>query len=212
MNQLFTMEVILPLIIIIVFAVKFLNWTDKKPLHENPKHPAPILDVSSTKNNFLEISHKLIACLNSHKIKYTVSHEGSLYNMLFMVENTEVDIYIRIDKDGDYLKFSSVLNYEIPDVKMIKVSELVTRLNENLIWGHFNLYYDLRLLVYDVIVRLDDVDVTNDLLESNIGQCRRIPGKYRPLFKRVIENDEEPLLVAIDFNTQPETNINGSAE
>ena len=206
------MEIILPLIIIIVFAVKYLIWTEKKPLNKSPEQQAPVSADSGTKNNFMAISQKLIACLNSHNTKYTVSHEGSLYNMLFMVENTEVDIYIRIDKDGDYLKFSSVLNYEIPDVKMIKVSELVTRLNENLIWGHFNLYYDLRLLVYDIIVRLDDVDVTNDLLESNIGQCRRIPGKYRPLFKRVIENDEEPLLVAIDFNTQPETNINGSAE
>ena len=206
------MEIILPLIIIIVFAVKYLIWTEKKPLNKSPEQQAPVSADSGTKNNFMAISQKLIACLNSHNTKYTVSHEGSLYNMLFMVENTEVDIYIRIDKDGDYLKFSSVLNYEIPDVKMIKASELVTRLNENLIWGHFNLYYDLRLLVYDVIVRLDDVDVTNDLLESNIGQCRRIPGKYRPLFKRVIENDEEPLLVAIDFNFQPETNINGSAE
>ena len=206
------MEIILPLIIIIVFAVKYLIWTEKKPLNKSPEQQAPVSADSGTKNNFMAISQKLIACLNSHNTKYTVSHEGSLYNMLFMVENTEVDIYIRIDKDGDYLKFSSVLNYEIPDVKMIKVSELVTRLNENLIWGHFNLYYDLRLLVYDVIVRLDDVDVTNDLLESNISQCQKIPGKYRPLFNRVIENEEEPLLVAIDLNTQPETNSNGSAE
>lgn len=207
------MEIILPIIIIIiVFVVKFLDWMEKKPVQQNPDLKALAVEESDAGKGFLEISQKLITCLNSHNIKYTVSQEGSLFNILFMVENTEVDIYINIDKEGDFIKFSVVLNYGIPDAKMIKVSELVTRLNENLIWGHFNLYYDLRLLMYDIVLRLDDVTVTTGILEVNIAQCRRIPCKYRPLFTRVIENDDEPLLVAIDANTQPGTNTHGTSK
>ena len=205
------MEVILPIIIIIVFAVKFLNWTERKPLNKSQGQQVQNPADAGSRNDFLEISLKLISSLNSHNIKYTVSHEGTLYHMLFKVENTEVDIYTRIEKEGSFVKFTAVLYYEIPDSKMIKVSELVTRLNEDLILGHFNLYYDLRMLVYDTVVMLEDVEMTTFMLESNIDHCMKIPGKYGPLFKRVIENDDEPLLVVIDFYNQPGTNINSSA-
>ncbi len=209
------MELIIPLLIIIAGGSLLQGWLGKS---KTPGTASP-LQTGETKhgkvgsnagNDFQLIQQKIVYFLNNNDIKYNVTNQGTLYNMTFGAEKAEVELFIRIDREGGFVKFNSLLYPDIPDSKMMKVAELATRLNENMILGHFNVFYDLRMAAYESVIVLFDLELTSELLQLYMTYCKKASYDYRPLFKRVIENDEEPLLAVISFHNQPETNPNVS--
>lgn len=49
--------------------------------------------------------------------------------MTFQLSGDILDVFVRIEKKASLLTFSSVLYNDVPDSKLNKVAELITRLN-----------------------------------------------------------------------------------
>ena len=207
--------------IIIFFATVagvILNWMDK---NDSDKVIPPIKPDSTTalyeKDNsekepalyfnneaFVNINSMLSRHLQQNNINYSVIDNGSLFRIKFgSDEDFPIEMAIKIHPRGAFLTFNALMYADVPDNKMNTVAELIARLNEGFVIGHFNLLYDSGHAEFEANIVLQDMQLTDGIIELYILHTYSAPAKYGSLFRKVIVNqDVEILLELIDFETK----------
>ena len=82
---------------------------------------------------------------------------------------------------------------------MLRLAEFVTRFNEKLVHGKFNIHHEERILTFDLTVFLYNLQLTDELLDFYFQLSFYCLETHKALAKRVVEQNEEPILVAIEY-------------
>lgn len=151
--------------------------------------------------NFRSIQKKLRLYFNVNDVRYYLSDDSSLYRLSFQNEPDPLLVFVRVAKNGPFLTFSSLLYHNVPDAKLNKVAELITRLNAGLVIGNLNLYHESGKVFFETSILLEEVTLSQTMIHWNLGHALNAVELYKSALYRVIEQDEEPVLVLIDHFT-----------
>lgn len=112
-------------------------------------------------------------------------------------DGTLVDYFINSHFNRKVIVLQAPLYYDIPDHKLVEVSEFVNRLNNNLFISSLYLNYEKRRIETRLVYHIGNNDLNSDSFEFYYSILTRVT--IRKSINKIILNNENPALVAIDW-------------
>ncbi|WP_139180227.1 hypothetical protein [Pedobacter rhizosphaerae] len=112
-------------------------------------------------------------------------------------DGTLVDYFIDSYFNKKVIVFQAPLYYDIPDHKLVEVSEFINRLNSNLFIGSLYLNYEKRRVEARLVYHIGNKDLDDDSFEFYYNTLTAV--KARKSIDKIIQKNENPALVAIDW-------------
>ena len=158
---------------------------------------------AETEEQFIIRCHRFIAewLDNVARTPYYVSPDNQVFRLGYEHDDGTVSnyhIHIRYHEGLRFIEFSTRVSQEaIPDHKLADVAELVNRLNGTLLLHPFTLNYERRSVDLEIFYVIGDNAISPYLFDFYFRGMFR--DTYRMAFNRVIEHDEAPAIVALDW-------------
>ena len=138
--------------------------------------------------------------LRKEQLLFKISEEGKCFTILFdLKESDPGELFILVYESDSRIIFKNIIYRDFPDASMLRLTEFVTRFNEKLVHGKFNIHHDERILTYDLTVFLYNLQLTDELVDFYFQLSYYGLETHKALAKRVIEKNEEPILIAIEY-------------
>ena len=112
-------------------------------------------------------------------------------------DGTLVDYFIDSHFTRKVIVFQAPLYYDIPDHKLVEISEFVNRLNSSLFISSLYLNYEKRRIETRLIYHIGNNDLDNDSFEFYYSTLTGVT--IRKSIDKIILNNENPALVAMDW-------------
>lgn len=112
-------------------------------------------------------------------------------------DGTLVDYFINSHFNRKVIVFQAPLYYDIPDHKLVEVSEFVNRLNSNLFISSLYLNYEKRRIETRLVYYIGNNDLNSDSFEFYYRVLTGVA--VRKSIDKIIQNNENPAIVAMDW-------------
>lgn len=204
---------IYPIILIVAVIIFYIlgkkNGTKeviKTVIDNQPANDEVNTYADETEEEYLLRCHNfIIDFLNKKDIKYHISTDHKSFKSTFedndgTIFNVNIDIFY---SGGDKLILfhTRVNDRSVPDDKLSKVSELVNRLNDALLINTLCLNYEYRSIESTMFYKVGDLPLAEEYFRFHYSIVVRSRNN-RAAFSRVIDDNEEPALIAIDYLSQ----------
>lgn len=166
--------------------------TKKEPIKEETLVPP---------NNNNSLTSIVTTLLNKENYRYTVCNEGRQFQLGFKngFDDTPFETFIEISDNSRYIEFTSIVYRDIPDDSLTKSIEVITRLNQNYVLGHYNFLFEERIVLFKAFYILDTKKTfSEELFFDHFEYVNRAPKYCKKILHDVINNNEEPILAIMN--------------
>jgi len=183
------------------------------------KHSTPVKEVIKTveitkaqeiniyqdepeQSYLLRCQNFIVSFLNDMNAPYLAAPDDSYYQMNGFGENeynNQLNIEPLFGGGSKYIAFDTRISSGIlPNDKLPQLSELINRVNSELLHSGLSLNYENRTINYKIIYKVGDHEIVPDYFWFNLTAVNAAV-TFIPFINRVLINGEEPVLVALDY-------------
>lgn len=156
-----------------------------------------------TEDQYYLRCHNFISdCLTKKELRYHASNDFKSTVLTFEEEDGvvfNINLESFYDKGNRYIMFYTKINDNaVPNSKLTEVSELINRLNNALILSTLQFNYEYRAIESVLMYKIGNQALVPEYFAFYYSTL--LKSRYtKRAFNRVIEGNEEPALVTIDF-------------
>lgn len=201
-----------PIILIVAVIIFYILGKHSTPVKEIIKtveitkaQEINIYEDEPEESYLLRCQNFIVTFLNDMNMPYMVAPDHSYYQVNAF-GNHEYDNKIRIDLyyagGSKYIAFNTKLSSAfIPNDKLPKLSELINRINSELLFSGLSLDYETRTVNYKINYKVGHHEIIPDYFWFYLTGTNAAVS-FIPLINRIIIDDEEPIVVALDYMSQ----------
>jgi hypothetical protein len=200
--------ILYPVILILAVIVFYILGKYSTPAKEITKTVEVVktdlhlYDEETAESYELRCQNFIVSLIEEIGVPYTVAPDHSYYQVnLIGFEDYHNQITIwPYYADGDkYITFETRLTATtIPNDKLPLLAELINRLNSELMICGLSLDYSNRAILYKTQYKVGNHELVADYFWFNLKSVNNA-ARFIPYCNRIIQENEEPVLVALDF-------------
>jgi len=143
------------------------------------------------------MKNTIIKVLEENELKFqTIIDDKNrvVHNFNFGLVNGKVDTFIEINHDYKYIIIYTVCPITVPKHQRISLSEFITRINERLYIGNFELNMENGSIRYKASYMFNEVNLeSEDVFLQNLLASFRMMDRYLPGFMSLIYTEVSPV-------------------
>ena len=189
---------------IIIISLINKRWTKNNSIINDEKRIEIInTDLKIMEENTVSLKTTICNLLNKKDYRYLISCSGHRYELSFNNEESNIEtkkLFIEVSQQEKYVKYTSIICANVPSESLLRVFELICRLNEHYIIGHYNFLIEEGLIVFQVFDILNErSSITETDFELFMSHTYDAIDDSQKLFQSVIYDNEEPLIAMMSF-------------
>lgn len=201
--------IIYPIILIVAVIIFYILGKHSSPVKEiirtievAPEQEVNIYNDETEEPYLLRCQNFIVSFLNDINAPYAVAPDHSYYQVEVSGHddyNNHIMIEPYFGRGAKYIAFETRLPAGIiPNDKLPQVSELINRVNSDLMFSGLSLDYENRAINYRITYKVGDQSLIPEYFWFNLNAVNASV-TFMPYINRVLFNDEEPVLVALDY-------------
>ncbi|HUB62559.1 MAG TPA: YbjN domain-containing protein [Puia sp.] len=136
---------------------------------------------------------KIIAYLKGKGWSYTENKERGLINFSLSGDNGIFQCIAQVEEERRRLGFYSYCIATCPSDAILKMAELLMRLNTTVFFGNFELNFETGVIVYKTSLYGEDIELTPAVLDNVIISNVYVMDNYTPILLRLIYSNLSPV-------------------
>lgn len=195
-----------PLLIVVAVIIFYLTqkkYTKQSSSNRKDSQPSDLPYVGESEEEFTVRCFDFVTKrFDRADFRYHVSNNNSFLISYEREDGTLVNHNIDcVFNRGNsiILFYNRLTDRAVPDYKLADVAELVNRLNDNLFVGGLVLNYEYRIVECKLVYMVAGHELSEYYFDSYYNMLYHY-NALRGMIKRVIENDENPALVALEWD------------
>jgi hypothetical protein len=201
--------VLYPIILIVAVIIFYILGKNSSPVEEVIKtveitkaQEVNIYADESEESYVLRCQNFIVSFLNDMNMPYLVAPDHRYYQLNVFGEN-DYDNQITIEPyfagGSKYIAYETRISSGIiPNDKLPQLSELINRVNSDLLYSGLSLDYENRTVNYKITYKVGNYEIIPDYFWFNLTAVNAAV-TFIPFINRIIINDEEPVLVALAY-------------
>jgi hypothetical protein len=165
------------------------------------EQPPTILDTAPYKNLTSPFFSTLSRLLNKDGLNYNVSHNGNRFVLEFHENEKLCIVVIETHPVDPLISYKTLIIRDFPDDRLLKLTELIVRLNPHFIYGRFDMLMEQRLIVFDMPYRppFENLDPNRHdyCIQAVIDAWKRC----HAIIHDVAFSDTEPVVAMMEFES-----------
>jgi len=159
----------------------------------------------SEESYLIRCQNFIVSFLNDVNAPYMVAADDSYFQLDvsgYEDYNNQIRIEPYFGRGSKYISFETrITTGVIPNDKLPQLSELINRVNNDLMFSGLSLDYENRAINYRITYKVGDQSLISEYFWFNLNAVNASV-TILPYINRVLINDEEPVLVALDYVSQ----------
>jgi hypothetical protein len=139
--------------------------------------------------------------LNKKGLNYNVSHNGNRFIIEFPNNNKLCVVVIETHPVEPLINYKSLIIRDFPDDRLLKLTELIVRLNPHFIYGRFDMLMEERFIIFDMPYRppFENLDPNRHdyCIQAVIDAWKRC----HAIIHDVAFSDTEPVVAMMEFES-----------
>jgi len=201
--------ILLTVAVIIIYIFGKKSSPNSEPIesyetYEEDRDDINFYDDETEESYLLRCQNSIVALFNQGQVPYLVDSDHRYYQIKLAGHDdfhNEIQIVPYFANGKKYINLETVISSVIiPNDKLSAVSELINRINFEILFGGLSLDYSTRTLYFRITYKVGDQIILPQYFWFNVNLVNDAV-TFVPYFERVIRNNEEPALVILDYVT-----------
>jgi hypothetical protein len=159
----------------------------------------PLLDTKPYQHLTSPFFPVISRLLNMEGYQYTVSHHGNRFTIEFQENEDLCIVVIQTHTVDALISYKSLFIHDFPDDRLLKLAELIVRLNPHFIYGRFDMLVEQRLIIFDMPYRPPFENLDPNKHEYCIQAVIDAWKKCHKIIHEVAFSEKEPVVAIMEI-------------